>query len=172
MSKPSYNKHSDAVTEDLEKYLPKVPFITTITQKVHRRNYAEKATSHKVTNGFTVDLMCYRYYQPSPLPPFQHYAHLLESLFWVHRWQDENYFQLLCQTERNYLLLLCVYVLYYNPLRNVYLQVLREMRLTNFLIVKQNRHIFFINAWINFNLYIKEIRETSQLIICSGKLQC
>lgn len=31
MSKPSDNKHNDAVIEDLEKQVSKVPFITTIT---------------------------------------------------------------------------------------------------------------------------------------------
>lgn len=46
-------------------------------------------------------------------------------------------------SERNHLLLLCVYILHYTPWRNIYLQILREMRLTNFLIVKQNRYIFY-----------------------------
>lgn len=101
----------------------------------------EKATSHKVNNGFTVDLMCYRYYHPLPFPPSQHYADLLEFLFWYHSWQDENYFQLLCQTERNYLLFICVFITLHSMKKYIF-TIFTEMRLTNFHILNQNRYIF------------------------------
>lgn len=45
ISKPSDSKKNDAVTEDLEKQLPQVPFITTITQMIHGKKFIQKKSN-------------------------------------------------------------------------------------------------------------------------------
>lgn len=52
MSKPSDNKYNEEVIEDLEKQLSKVPFITAITQKVHRKNYTKKQLHMKLIRAW------------------------------------------------------------------------------------------------------------------------
>lgn len=57
----------NAIIKDQEKKLRKVPFITTITQKVYSKKNTGKGTSNKGNNGFTVLLTYYKYFFPLTL---------------------------------------------------------------------------------------------------------
>lgn len=149
----------NVVIEDLQKKLPKVPFITTIIQKVYSKKNTGKGTSHK---GRIMALQFWRVTITSFLPNTAHFVFFVGSqgTSWELFSSSVSDRKKLPREKKCYLYV-CTFIS-----RSLKVQIFTNIyanETDKFSHSKAKWTHFFNNILINFNSYIKEIKK---------KLQC